>query len=118
MFGDGETLGTYIMTDLSREETCTKKEVSGTKYMFKEMEIIDMLKAYVDVTYTQHYGQGKHQTLETVDDTDGLAFCKVSIQKYLNRYGKKDGFNRKDLLKIAHYSILAIYFHDEIRNNN
>ena len=29
------------------------------------------------------------------------------------RYGKKEGYNRKDLLKILHYAIIALHVHDE-----
>jgi hypothetical protein len=32
--------------------------------------------------------------------------------KYAQRYGKKDGYNRKDLMKIIHYAIIAMYNHD------
>ena len=32
--------------------------------------------------------------------------------KYLARYGKKDGKNRKDLLKAMHYIILMMYAED------
>ena len=33
--------------------------------------------------------------------------------KYAMRYGKKGGKNRQDLLKIVHYSLIALYNHDE-----
>ena len=32
--------------------------------------------------------------------------------KYAQRYGKKDGRNRKDLLKIIHYAIIMLHVHD------
>ena len=32
--------------------------------------------------------------------------------KYAQRYGKKGGFNRQDLLKVLHYGIIAIHNHD------
>ena len=34
--------------------------------------------------------------------------------KYAQRYGKKEGRNRKDLLKVIHYSIMALHNHDEL----
>jgi hypothetical protein len=30
--------------------------------------------------------------------------------KYIMRYGKKDGFNKKDLLKVIHYTVLLWHF--------
>ena len=30
----------------------------------------------------------------------------------LLRYGKKDGANRKDLMKILHYALIAMHQHD------
>ena len=32
--------------------------------------------------------------------------------KYAQRYGKKDGYNRADLLKIIHYGFFALHNHD------
>ena len=40
--------------------------------------------------------------------------------KYAQRYGKKGGRNRKDLLKVIHYAIMMLYIHDtfygEVKN--
>ena len=46
-----------------------------------------------------------------------MGFTIGDIIKYASRYGKKDGRNRADLLKILHYSILALYVHDKETNN-
>jgi 2',3'-cyclic-nucleotide 2'-phosphodiesterase (5'-nucleotidase family) len=35
-----------------------------------------------------------------------------NIMKYAQRYGKKDGKNRKDLFKVLHYAIMAVHNHD------
>jgi len=32
--------------------------------------------------------------------------------KYAQRYGRKDGYNRKDLQKVLHYAIMALHVHD------
>ena len=32
-----------------------------------------------------------------------------NIIKYAQRYGKKNGKNRADLLKVAHYAIMALH---------
>jgi len=42
----------------------------------------------------------------------GVGFCLGNVLKYASRYGKKDGANRTDLMKIMHYTLLAINEHD------
>lgn len=88
------------------------------EYKFREDEILEELKQSVDKTYTTHYAisDSKRQSLEHIIDMDcGLEFIRGSIDKYNHRYGKKgESFEeyRKDLIKIAHYAILAVYEHD------
>jgi hypothetical protein len=36
--------------------------------------------------------------------------CRDTAIKYLARYGKKDGRNRKDLLKAIHYIVLMMHY--------
>ena len=40
-------------------------------------------------------------------------FCQANAIKYLCRYGKKDGKNRKDLLKAIHYIVLLMSSEDQ-----
>jgi hypothetical protein len=47
-----------------------------------------------------------------VDAGYAEGFCMGNIQKYWKRYGKKEGKNRKDLLKIIHYAIIMLHVHD------
>ena len=83
-------------------------------YIFKEGELLEDVKRYINSTYDQHYASGKIQSTEfTVSNGYGMAFFLANIQKYSSRYGKKDGFQRKDLLKVCHYAIMALYVHDE-----
>jgi len=42
----------------------------------------------------------------------GVGFCLGNVLKYASRYGKKEGANRTDLMKIMHYTLLAINEHD------
>ena len=48
----------------------------------------------------------------------GEGFCIGNIVKYALRYGKKEGRNRKDLLKILHYGIMLVYNHDTWSEQN
>ena len=40
-------------------------------------------------------------------------FCQSNAIKYLARFGKKNGRNRKDLLKAIHYIVLLLSSEDE-----
>ena len=40
-------------------------------------------------------------------------FCQANAIKYLCRYGKKAGKNRKDLLKAIHYIVLLMSSEDK-----
>ena len=85
-------------------------------YKYSEDRILKEIKEYVDATYGEHYSQNKFQATEfIVDSGHGEGFCIGNIMKYAQRYGKKDGYNRKDLLKVLHYAIMAIHNHDLMR---
>ena len=82
-------------------------------YKYDEDALIKELQEYVDVTYGQHYSQDKVQTTEFVIDAGhGEGFCLGNVIKYTQRYGKKEGKNRKDLLKVLHYGLIALHVHD------
>jgi hypothetical protein len=83
-------------------------------YKFKEDITLDELKKYIDQTYDQHYANGKYQATDMIIDSGhGEGFCLGNIMKYAMRYGKKDGRQRSDLLKIIHYAIIALYVNGE-----
>jgi len=37
--------------------------------------------------------------------------------KYAQRYGKKNGYNKSDLLKVIHYGIIALHNHDTMEKS-
>ena len=82
-------------------------------YKYNEGELIKELQAYVDATYGEHYSLNKFQATEFIIDAGhGDGFCIGNVMKYAQRYGKKDGYNRKDLLKVLHYALIELYVHD------
>jgi hypothetical protein len=86
------------------------------EYKYSEDRILKEIKEYIDATYGEHYSQNKFQATEfIVDSGHGEGFCIGNIMKYAQRYGKKDGYNRKDLLKVLHYAIMSIHNHDLTR---
>jgi hypothetical protein len=87
-------------------------------YKYSEDRILKELKEYIDATYTEHYSQNKFQATEFIMDSGhGEGFCIGNIMKYAQRYGKKDGKNKKDLLKVIHYGIMALHNHDSYDQN-
>jgi hypothetical protein len=83
-------------------------------YKFKEDITLNELKKYIDQTYNQHYANGKYQATDMIIDSGyGEGFCIGNIMKYAMRYGKKNGKQRSDLLKIIHYAMIALYVNDE-----
>ena len=89
------------------------------EYKFREDELIEELKEYIDNTYSGHYGQGGLQSSEViVDRGHGIGFFLGNVDKYVARYGKKGTSNdhRKDLMKVLHYALLALYEHDRVNS--
>jgi len=87
-------------------------------YKYSEDRLLEELRIYIDDTYDGHYSQNQFQATEFIMDSGhGDGFCIGNIIKYAQRYGKKDGYNRKDLLKVLHYGIMALHNHDMTRGN-
>lgn len=84
------------------------------KYKYDEDKSIQKLKDYIDGTYAQHYvGSDGIQTIDVWDSLQmATSMCQGTAIKYLMRYGKKDGYNEKDLLKALHYIVLLMRFAD------
>ena len=81
-------------------------------YKFSEDTAIVELKSYIDKTYNQHYNKNNFQATEfIIDGGHGEGFCIGNILKYAQRYGKKNGCDRNDLLKVLHYGIIALHVH-------
>lgn len=93
-------------------------------YKYNEAELLRELQEYVNQTYGEHYSQDKFQTTEFVIDMgDGIGFTRGNIIKYAQRYGKKEGRNRKDILKVLHYALIMLHVHDtetekEVKQSN
>jgi len=83
---------------------------------YREDEILQEVKEYIGSTYDQHYSttEDGFQVMDMIKqlgiDKD---FCQANAIKYLCRYGKKNGHNRKDLLKAIHYIILLMSGEDQ-----
>ena len=81
-------------------------------YKFSEDILIDELEQYISETYSQHYNKNKFQATEfIIDGGHGEGFCIGNILKYAQRYGKKNGHDKNDLMKVLHYGIIALHVH-------
>ena len=88
------------------------------KYKYNENKALVELEKYINSTYDEHYSKNKFQATEfIIDGGHGEGFCIGNIMKYAQRYGKKDGKNRKDLLKVLHYGIMALHINN-MENDN
>ena len=82
-------------------------------YKFGENKTLEELKKYIDSTYDAHYSKSKFQATEFIIDAGHGEGCSIgNILKYAQRYGKKNGKDRKDLLKVIHYAIISLYINN------
>jgi len=89
------------------------------QYKFNEGALVNELLTYINKTYDGHYSKNNFQSTEFIIDCGhGMGFAIGNVLKYAQRYGKKDGLNRADLLKILHYAVIALHVHDlnEVKN--
>ena len=119
MTADGMWVG---REDLTGEEFSSSPSVSADNYQnpkdknfwkYSEGKILREVEAYLSSTYRGHYvgEDSKIQTLDLIDSIgDAESFCRSNAIKYLSRFGKKDGKNPKDLLKVIHYAFLLYHF--------
>lgn len=84
-----------------------------TQFKYNEGHVLDELFNYIKKTYGGHYGNN----ISAVDliDSAGHAegFYIGNIIKYATRYGKKNGHNKDDLMKVLHYAVLAVDHHNK-----
>lgn len=86
------------------------------QYKYNEGDLLQQVTDYVNATYAQHYSQNKYQATEfIIDGGHGVGFSVGNILKYAQRYGRKGTPEdwRKDLMKVIHYAIIALYVHDK-----
>lgn len=92
--------------------TITEIPYSPTQWNYREDRIVDDFYDYLKSTYGQHYATDEKE-LQCFDAWiamgDATPTFRNTAIKYLWRYGKKGGNNKKDLLKAMHYVLLCLY---------
>ena len=104
--------------NITSDEIDSIMNITNTK--FNEAENIKQLTKYVEKTYSGHYTSANGiQSMDLISSSGrGLDFCLGNVLKYASRYGKKNGANRIDLMKIIHYALLAMNEHDIKESNS
>ena len=86
---------------------------------YNEYGALAELKKYIVSTYDEHYSKNNFQATEfIIDSGHGEGFCIGNIMKYAQRYGKKNGKDRRDLLKVIHYGIIMLHINDLEKRDN
>lgn len=91
-----------------------ESDVKPPRFKYQEDKILDEIEKYIESTYGQHYASSVKsiQTFDAINEIDGSEawrFYRNCALKYLWRFGKKQGFNKMDLLKAIHYLVLVYY---------
>jgi hypothetical protein len=79
---------------------------------YREDVIVADLLEYIKSTYGAHYvGDDGIQALDVYNALGSAdTTCRDTAIKYLMRWGRKEGKNKKDLLKALHYIVLLWHF--------
>ena len=101
------TRRSYYKQDVDKLHPGVRK-MSTIEYRYTEDKILEEVQDYV----------GEYQTVDIWNTLGSAATtCRDTAIKYLMRYGKKDGYNKKDLLKAVHYITLLNHYTQEIDND-
>ena len=84
-------------------------------FRHRENQMLEEVKEYIRSGYSQHYVDGNpYACRDVVDDWVDMNIvedaCVSNILKYIKRYGKKDGKNRKDIHKAIHYALILLRY--------
>lgn len=89
-----------------------KAEPIGVDWKYNEDKVLEDFYGYLESTYRQHY-QTNAANMECFDAWialgDSTPTFRNTALKYLWRYGKKGGNNKKDLFKALHYILLMLH---------
>jgi len=89
-------------------------------FRYNEDQIINELYAYIIKTYGSHYGDRVQAQDLIISSGHAEGFYIGNVIKYASRYGKKNGKNKDDLMKVLHYTVLALnnhYIENETKGN-
>lgn len=101
-----------------------KPLISSVRYPFDETKYLNEIKAWVDKCNSSGHYSSETKEIHTMElimqgkDMRALLHSTMTALTYLDRFGSKGGYNRKDLLKAAHYILFALYAYDHYGPEN
>lgn len=100
-----------VMKVLEDRNVDIPNKINDIQYKYAEGQIIADFHAYIDKTYGQHYmTENNVQCFDAwIALDDATPTFRNTAIKYLWRYGKKNGNNKDDLMKVLHYTIMCLY---------
>jgi hypothetical protein len=117
-FGEGNLhdIGEMFQVPLVTSASAVQRPRSeSSTFKFNEQRYLDEVHNYIQGTYSQHYVEkdGRQTYEDMLDAGYALGYSMGSALKYVKRFGKKEGQNRKDILKTIHCAILALHALDQ-----
>lgn len=114
-------MATQRLIDRDGDQLQQHKNPVQSKFKRREDEYINEIFNYIQSTYKSHYARGdnKEQSLDRIEERGndwGLHFAFGNTQKYVDRFGHKTGYNRSDIIKSIHYSIISLYYFDNLED--
>lgn len=91
-------------------------DILDFEWKYGEGEVLEQLTKHLKGSYESHYSNERNdvQTLDIFEARGTLSDTSIdNAIKYLMRYGKKAGRNKKDLLKAMHYLVLATAYDEK-----
>ena len=86
-------------------------------YKYSENTFLVAAQNHIDKTYKSHYS-GEIQTTEYImSKATSLDFLKGSVFSYIDRFGKKEGFNVADLHKAVHFIAMMAFYGDKVKKD-
>lgn len=83
---------------------------SKIDYKYCEDQIVSDFFSYINKTYGEHYKKDNLEAFDAWIARGTMSSTAIdTAEKYLWRYGFKQGKNRADLLKAMHYILLTMY---------
>jgi hypothetical protein len=87
--------------------------VPEVDYHYSEPEFLKELAEHVRLTNLTHYS-GEIQPVDFImSHATTMDYLVGNVTKYTFRFGKKEGFNKKDLYKACHYLMMMAHFADK-----
>lgn len=73
---------------------------------YEEDKFLKELEKHIKNTYSEHYS-GSIQPAEFImSNADTLDYLRGNVIKYAFRYGRKNGYDNKDLFKAIHFMMM------------